>query len=204
MGVPDREIFEKAYTRIAPWDIDGPQSVFVAAAPLVVGSVLDAGCGTGENALFFASRGQRVTGVDYLSEPIARAKRKAAERGLAATFLVLNALDLGELPEQFDSAIDSGLFHVFADDDRARYVAALTSVVRPGGKLFLCCFSDAEPGETGPRRITKAELAAAFAPGWTVCSIEPARFQARPDFTEMEFSPGGPHAWFAIFQRQAD
>src|SRR6516225_2777834 len=52
------------------------------AADKVVGSVLDAGCGTGEHALFFAARGHVVTGFDFLEEPIAAARRKAVERSL--------------------------------------------------------------------------------------------------------------------------
>lgn len=113
----------------------------------ITGKILDASCGTGENALYFASRGQRVTAIDFLEEPITRAKRKATERGLTATFLVMDALALKELPEEFDSLIDSGLFHVFNDEDRRRYVEGLASVLKPGGRLFLLCFSDEEPGE---------------------------------------------------------
>jgi len=118
-------------------------------ADRIAGSALDAGCGTGENALFFASRGQKVLGIDFLADPITIAKRKAADRGLTATFLVMDALALKELPEVFDSAIDSGLFHVFSDDDRRQYVEGLASVLKPGGRLFLLCFSDAGTGRPG-------------------------------------------------------
>jgi 2-polyprenyl-3-methyl-5-hydroxy-6-metoxy-1,4-benzoquinol methylase len=63
--------------------------------------------------LFFASRGRQVKGIDFLEEPITRARRKATEPGLSATFLVKDALALKDLPEAFESVIDSGLFHVF-------------------------------------------------------------------------------------------
>src|SRR5262245_60382397 len=118
MTIPDRSTFADLYAGKAPWDIGKPQPNFVAVADQISGSVLDAGCGTGDNALFFAGRGQKVTGIDFLSEPIARAKQKAADRNLKATFLVMDALELQHLPEQFDSVIDSGLFHVFSDEDR--------------------------------------------------------------------------------------
>lgn len=155
------------------------------------GSVLDVGCGTGENALFFAGRGQKVTGIDFLAEPIQRAKTKAAERGLTATFLVMDALALKELPEVFDSAIDSGLFHVFSDEDRRRYIKGLASVLKPGGRLFLLCFSDAEPGEQGPRRVSRKEIEDAFAEGWVVEDIEPTRFEVRPDPNDISFTRVG-------------
>lgn len=78
--VPNQETFVEAYAGDAPWDIGRPQDAFVAVADRVVSPVLDAGCGTGDIALFFAARGHRVTGIDYLEEPIRRTAAKAAER----------------------------------------------------------------------------------------------------------------------------
>lgn len=199
--LPNRETFESIYTGEPPWEIGKPQPAFVEVADRVKGSVLDAGCGTGENALFFAGRGHKVTGIDFLSNPIEKAKRKAAERGLRATFLVFDALALKDLPEVFDSAIDSGLFHVFSDEDRARYVAGLASVLKPGGRLYLLCFSDEEPGTQGPRRVTQREIRAAFSDGWDVEEIRPSRFEARTDLEAISFSEGGPRAWFSEIRR---
>jgi cyclopropane fatty-acyl-phospholipid synthase-like methyltransferase len=200
-ALPDRNTFVSAYAGQAPWDIGRPQQAFLDVADRITGSILDPGCGTGENALFFASRGHKVMGLDFLEEPIRRAKQKAAERGLSATFLVMDALALKDLPEVFDSVIDSGLFHVFSDEDRRRYVEGLTSVVKPGGRLFLLCFSDEEPGTQGPRRVSKQELHDAFAHGWVIESIEPSRYEIRPDFKEVSFSEGGAKAWFAVMRR---
>src|SRR6516225_5375413 len=156
--VPKRADFEDAYAGQAPWDIGRPQKAFLDVADRITGPILDAGCGTGDNALFFASRGHKVTGIDFLEEPIQRAKRKAAERGLSATFLVMDALALKDLSEVFDSVIDSGLFHVFSDGNRRRYVEGLVSVLKPGGRLFLLCFSDEERGTQVGRRGLWQEL----------------------------------------------
>src|SRR5262245_61603570 len=196
-ALPNRETFENLYAGKAPWDIGKPQPAFVKAAGSITGSILDAGCGTGDIALYFAERGHKVTGIDFLPGPIERAKKKAGERGIAANFLVLDALRLDSLHEQFDSVIDCGLFHVFSDEDRQRYVAGLAGVTRPGGRLFLLCFSDQEAGEQGPRRISEKELRAAFAAGWEVESIEPVRIEVRSDLEGFSFTPGGPKAWFA-------
>ncbi len=200
--VPDRATFVKAYAGKAPWDIGKPQAPFVTVADRVTSPVLDAGCGTGDTALYFAARGYRVTGFDFLEEPIRRARVKAAERGLAVEFLVKDALTLGDWGERFASVIDSGLFHVFSDDDRRRYVQGLAHVVEPGGRLFLLCFSDEEPGTEGPRRVSRQELYDAFADGWEVESIQPARIEVKPEFTEITFSAGGPKAWFAVVRRK--
>jgi SAM-dependent methyltransferase len=199
--LPNRATFESIYAGKAPWDIGKPQKPFVAAADRVRSPLLDAGCGTGDAALFFAAQGHQVTGIDFLEEPIRRARRKAAERGLSVEFLVKDALTLSEWSERFTSVIDSGLFHVFSDDDRRRYVQGLGRVIEPGGRLFLMCFSDAEPGSEGPRRVSRQEVYDAFAGGWDVESIEPVQIDVNPEFTAMTFSQGGPRAWFAVIRR---
>jgi len=201
--LPTRETFESMYTGKAPWDIGRPQKIFVEVADQVQGSILDAGCGTGENALFFAGKGHPVVGIDFLELPIQAAKQKAKERGLDAEFLKMDALTLTTFDRKFDSVIDSGLFHVFSDADRLQYVAGLAHVTRPGGKIYIACFSDEEPGTQGPRRISQAELRQAFSTGWTIESIRPIRFETRPDFKEMTFSEGGPKSWFLIARKTA-
>jgi cyclopropane fatty-acyl-phospholipid synthase-like methyltransferase len=197
----DQATFEDLYAGPAPWDIGKPQWRFAAVADRVTGPVLDAGCGTGEHALFFAARGLRVTGIDFVEEPLRRARAKAAERGLAVEFLLNDATALGGWGERFASVIDCGLFHCFSEDDRRRYVRGLAHVVEPGGRLFLMCFSDAEPGNEGPRRVSRQELYDAFADGWEVESVLPVQIEVNPEFTEVVFSQGGPKAWFAVVRR---
>src|SRR5215471_451482 len=198
----DRAAFENFYAGPAPWDIGKPQPAFTAVADQVTPPILDAGCGTGEHALFFAARGHHVTGIDFLEEALRRARAKAAERGLAVEFLVKDATALHDWGERFASVIDSGLFHCFSDDDRRRYVRGLARVVEPGGRVFLLCFSDEEPGAEGPRRVSRQELYDAFADGWEVESVQPTRVEVNPEFTEVKFSQGGPKAWFAVVRRQ--
>jgi cyclopropane fatty-acyl-phospholipid synthase-like methyltransferase len=200
-NIPGKDRFQQAYEGTAPWEIGKPQPVFVDAAEQITGSILDAGCGTGENSLFFAQRGHQTTGIDFLEHPIAEAKGKAQERGLPATFIVMDALHLVDIPEVFDSVIDCGLFHVFSDEDRARYVGGLTSVVKPGGRLFLLCFSDQEPPGDGPRRVSQDEIHAAFSEGWEVESVQQARFETRPDLKDIQFTEGGPFAWFCVIRK---
>src|SRR4051794_34427082 len=199
--VPDRSTFEALYAGQAPWDIGKPQKPFLDVADRITGSVLDAGCGTGDTALFFAGRGCQVTGIDFIEEAVNRARRKAAERGLPLTFLAQDALTLKDWSERFDNVIDSGLFHVFSDEDRRRYVEGLATVLKPGGRLFLMCFSDEEPGTQGPRRVSKEDLHAAFAERWSIESIEPVQVEVRPDLKDMTFGEGGPKAWFLVAKK---
>ena len=180
-----------------PWDIGRPQPVFVALEleGRVRGPVIDVGCGTGENSLYLASRGHEVHGVDLVPRAIEQAREKARSRGIAATFEVGDVLSLETLGRTFQTAIDCGVFHVFDDADRARYVASLSRAVRPGGQVHILVFSDSEPTDWGgPRRIRREELEQAFANGWTVRTIEPARFHA------LHLGEGG-HAWRATIER---
>lgn len=189
-----------------PWDIGRPQPAFARLADrgLLSGRLLDPGCGTGENVLLAAARGAEATGVDISPQAIARARNKAAERGLTARFEVADALRLGQLGLTFDVLIDSGVFHIFDDADRARYVASLAAVLPPGGRCYLMCFSDRQPGTVGPRRVRQDELRAAFSDGWEVTSIEADTFEVNPG---IEFSPGTPgaaaQAWLASLIRRA-
>jgi cyclopropane fatty-acyl-phospholipid synthase-like methyltransferase len=198
----DRATFENFYAGPTPWDIGKPREQFTAIADRVSSPVLDAGCGTGEHALFFAGHGHQVVGIDFVDEAIRRARRKASEMGLAVEFLVKDATMLGDWGRRFATVMDCGLFHIFSDDDRRRYVDGLAQVLEPGGLLFLMTFSDEEPGSEGPRRVSRRDLYAAFADGWEVEAIEPCQIEVNPEFTEVNFSPGGPKAWFAIVRRQ--
>ncbi len=182
----------------APWDIGRPQPALarLADSGVLCGRVLDAGCGTGEQALLAAAHGAQVVGVDISPRAIGQARAKAAGRGLPARFEVADALNLAALAVTFDTIIDSGLFHVFDDEDRARYVASLASVLRPGGTCFLMCFSDRQPGDWGPRRVRQDELRTAFGDGWNIASITADTFAINPGIG----TPAA-QAWLATIRR---
>jgi SAM-dependent methyltransferase len=181
----------------APWDTGRPQPAIVrlAGEGAFEGAVLDAGCGTGENALHVASLGLQVLGVDVAEAALSIAREKAAHRGIAADFVVADALRLDRLARVFDTLLDSGLFHTFDSDERRGYVASLASVTRRGGRLYVLCFSDVGP-DSGPHPVSQDELRAAFEPagGWSVASIS-------PDRSETRFAPQGVPAWLATIER---
>ena len=181
----------------APWDIGRPQPVVVrlAAAGAFSGTILDAGCGTGENTLYIASLGLRVLGVDVAETALALAREKARERGIDAEFAAADALELGRLGRSFDAIVDVGLFHTFDAGERRRYVESLASVATPGGVLYVLCFSDQGP-DAGPHPVSEAELRAAFdaSRGWQLLSIDPERVETR-------FHDSGAPAWLSVVRR---
>jgi SAM-dependent methyltransferase len=187
-----RGSFEEAYLSLPPWDIGRPQGEIIRLAEEgeIPGTVLDAGCGTGENALFLAGRGHEVTGIDAAGTAIRKAKEKSRERRVSTVFLEWDALEISRLGNRFDTVIDCGLFHVFSDEERPLYVEGLRSVLVPGGIFRMLCFSEMEPGDWGPRRVTQQEIREAFGRGWKVASIREARF-------ETNLGPEGCRAWLS-------
>lgn len=190
--------FETSYLEgSAPWDIGHaqPEVVKLAEAGRITGRVIDLGCGTGENALYLASLGLDVVGVDGSPEAMRLARGKATERGVSIRFDIADVLDLGDHHESFDTATDSGVFHVFDDDDRPRYERSVRGALRPGGHLFLLCFSERQPGDWGPRRVTQRELHQTFVDGWHVDTIDTAHFA-----TNLDDAPQV-EAWLATITR---
>ena len=186
----------------APWDIGQPQLAVVRLASEggFAGAVLDAGCGTGENALHVAylrsTAGLSVLGVDVAETALAIARQKAKDRGIEVEFAVADAFQLERLGRTFETVLDCGLFHTFDGDERTQYVASLASVTEHDGTLYVLCFSDDVP-DTGPHPIRQEELRAAFNPdnGWNVAAIKPDRIHTR-----FHGDDGAP-AWFATIKR---
>jgi SAM-dependent methyltransferase len=182
----------------APWDVGRPQPAILrlAGEGAFAGAVLDAGCGTGENALHVASLGLHVLGVDVAETALSIARKKAVGRGIDADFVVADALHLDHLGRVFETVLDCGLFHTFDSDERRDYVASLVSVMSRGGHLYVLCFSDVGPDTCGPHPIGQEELGAAFkrSGGWNVASVSPDRIQTR-------FDAQGAPAWLAKIER---
>ena len=199
MTTPAAE-WDSAYQDSPPtWDIGRPQPAFARLADggLLSGRVLDAGCGTGEHALLAAAHGAAARGVDLSGVAIEKARAKAAERGVAARFEVADALHPERLGETFDTVLDSGLFHVFDDAGRARYVTSLAAVLEPGGTYYMMCFSDRQPGVWGPRRVRREEIEHAFADDWEIVSVSPDAFSINPIMGTTTAQ-----AWMAVIRRR--
>lgn len=192
-----RETFDEIYRGgAAPWEVGRPQPEVAALAEggFFTGRVLDIGCGTGENALMLAARGLTVLRIDQIEPVIQEARDKAAARKLSVQFKVHDALNLTALGETFDTVLDSAVFHGFSDSERPRYAAGVASVLRPGGRMAMICFSEVETREGGPRRVTQQEIRDTFAHEWAIDEIRPIRYAAH-------IFPDGARCWLTLMRR---
>lgn len=124
-----------------PWDI-GEAQPFVkqlVAHGVIRGEVLDPGTGPGHNAIYLASQGYSVTGIDGSASAIERAKANARAAGVSADFQVGDATTLDGFDAAFDTVVDSAFFHALAPDEGAqgRYLESLHRATRPAARLYM-------------------------------------------------------------------
>jgi SAM-dependent methyltransferase len=202
----DQDHFQEAYAEGAtpPWDIGRPQPALVDAERRgwVRGAVLDAGCGTGEHALFFAAAGHDVVGVDVARAAIARATAKVAARNHSnpPRFVVADILTETQAfgDRTYDTVVDMGFFHTLDDDERTIWRSLLARLLAPGGGYVMVCFSELVPGSYGPRRISEADIRETFAAseGFAVTDLERTELRTHRDRSEAAVQ-----AWLTRIER---
>ncbi|WP_405161421.1 class I SAM-dependent methyltransferase [Nocardia sp. NBC_01499] len=175
-----------------PWEIDRPQPLLVEfeQAGRITGDVLDIGCGPGDTTIYLAGLGYHVTGLDFAPTAIEKARARAAERDVTASFAVADATVLTGYDGRFDTVVSSALAHCLDPEQRKAHVAALRRVMRPGARLIQFCFSQSDYSEKyAPYSISEDELRATFqAPDWNLTELRLGKLTAikpSPEFKEV-------------------
>ncbi|RZQ61869.1 class I SAM-dependent methyltransferase [Amycolatopsis suaedae] len=177
-GKPPVDGSEAAFEKV-PWDIGEPQPVVVALADAgdVRGDVLDVGCGQGDNSIFLATRGFHVTGVDGSTTALEIARQRAARQGARVDFVQADATTLDGIEPQFDTVLDSALYHCLEGDQRSAYSAALHRVTRPGARLHLLCFADVGNEALAiPMAVSQDDLRQHLGRHWDIHEIRAADY----------------------------
>jgi SAM-dependent methyltransferase len=125
-----------------PWD-GGPRAELVnlvESGRIQPCRAIDLGCGTGSNAIYLAQRGFDVTGVDFASAAIAKARHRAADAGAGASFAVADLTKLQGVSGPFDFLVDYGTFDDLTPVGRDLYLKSLLALSHAGSHFLLWCF----------------------------------------------------------------
>jgi SAM-dependent methyltransferase len=171
------QLIEGAGITRVPWDIEAEQPAVVDFHKLgrFRGEILDVGCGLGDNAIYLARLGHKVTAIDAASAAIEQARVRAA--GLDIEWAVTDATDLSEYTGRFDTVLDSALYHTLDAVNRKLYVAAIHRATAPGARLNLLSFAAVPGGMPEPLAVAEQTLRDDLAEaGWKITSLGQTRF----------------------------
>lgn len=177
------QLYQEKPVETMPWfnpDLDADLERALTKLNLHAGTVLDLGTGPGTQAMRLAERGFQVTGSDLSEAAIQKAEGIAKEKGLDIAWKQDDILN-SKLDQKFDFALDRGCFHVLPPERRQDYVRVVEGLVKPGGYLFLKCFSHLQLGETGPHRFTPEQIREIFGNSFNVRSVEETVYQGTLD-----------------------
>ena len=194
-----RDEMERIYTEMSladiPWNIESPPGQLVdlvASGQVQPCRTIDVGCGAGNQAIYLASRGFDVTGVDVAAAAIALARDNARSKGVKCEFVVADLLDgPGDFTETFEFAHEWSVLHHIYPETRARHVDTVRRMLTHGGKYFSACFSDKDPSFNGDGNIRRtpigtvlyfssvAELRELFEPHFHVLTMETAEVEGK-------------------------
>lgn len=158
-------------------------------ADMPVGTALDAGCGTGANAVWLARQGWEVTAVDLSPTAVEQAERVAAEQAPDAadriTWVVAD-LTAWEPPGQYDLVVS---LYVHPGVPVDEFVARLAHAVAPGGTLFVAGHdhADSHSAAHAPAKASigaEAVVSALSEDVWDVDVAETRTLQVRHAATE--------------------
>jgi SAM-dependent methyltransferase len=169
-----------------PWDtgvVPQELSTLVEGADaLPAGRALDIGCGTGTQSVYLAQNGWRVTAIDAVDRPLARARARADASRVEVDWIRADVTELGSLGIEpgLSLAFDRGCFHGLNDRERAAYAAEVTALAAPGATLLMMAFAPSRvPG--APSGVEDGELAGRFG-AWTLSATQ----------ADSEGEPAGP------------
>ncbi|MBZ0205327.1 MAG: class I SAM-dependent methyltransferase [Flavobacteriales bacterium] len=198
--MPQRDWNESYSSGEVPWDTGKPDALLVDTVrngTVTPGRVLEVGCGTGTNAIWLASQGFTVLGIDVAPLAIEKARKKATAVGVDCRFEVMDLLkDHGIPGGPYDFVFDRGCFHIFdSAEERTRFAQRVEAQLKPGGQwLSLIGSTEGPERESGPPRRSARDVTNAVEPAMEILELHSAVFHAD--------IPEAAAAWFCLSRKR--
>lgn len=189
------KIYQKVPLDKIPWNIETPPNVLielVKSGKIRPCKTIDLGCGAGNYAIYLASQGFDITGVDSSPTAIKIANENAQNRGVKCSFIVADLLgDLHEINETFDFGYDWEFLHQIFPEDREKYVKNVYNILKPGAQYLSVCLSekDQQFGGIGKFRETvlgttlyfssESEIRDLFSPYFAIQELKTIEIEAK-------------------------
>jgi cyclopropane fatty-acyl-phospholipid synthase-like methyltransferase len=144
----DKEIFEKIYEKGAVWTESEPPKELVdliESGKIKPCRVLDVGCGEGFYAIYLASKGFDVVGIDISENAIKLAKENAVKHNVEIKFMPMDVADLDKINNKFDFIFEWAILHHIMPEQRQKYVENIKMVLNKEVKYLSTCFNDQNP-----------------------------------------------------------
>jgi SAM-dependent methyltransferase len=194
------EYWDSAYRHKAPapWDIGRPADELqkvVAGGKVGRCRVVDMCCGSGTDAIYLASQGFDVTGIDVSPTALSQAQQKAHDANVSVHWVLADTLAPPDL-KPFDFLYDRACYHVVRKQNLAAYIETLRRFSHPGTYFLLLAArsDDLVPG--GNWGVTEDELRSDFHPLFDIEWL-------REISLEINRQEIGPPAWSVFLKRKA-
>lgn len=180
------------------WDVGRPCSHLVEAVEdetFRPGRAIVLGCGTGTNAIYLASKGFDVTGVDVAPTALIIAAEKADKVGVQVEWMLADVVAMPKL-EEFDLVFDRGCYHHIQKYDSARYVETLRRLSHRSTRTLILAGSPADGGRGGPPRVKEQTIRNDFSALFNFEWVRVVRFDTR------DANAQGDSAWLIHLRRK--
>jgi SAM-dependent methyltransferase len=156
---------------------------------------VDLGCGSGTDAIFLASQGFEVTGIDISPTALGQAEEKARNAGVSVRWVLADVTSPPRVGP-FDFIYDRGCYHNVRDQNLEAYLDTLHRFSHEGTKVLLLSARREAQASAASSGVTEEELRFDFSSGFELESL-------RQIMLESNESVGKAPGWCALLKRSA-
>jgi len=193
------QIYDSAPLDKIPWNIEQPPKQLIElidSSKIAPCHAIDLSCGTGNYAIWLATKGFQVTGIDFSNKAIELARSRAEHENVNCKFISGDLTDTDfKAYNKYEFAYDWEVLHHIFPDDRDKYIQNVVKILQEGATYFSVCFSEEDPdfGGVGKYRKTPLDTMLYFSSAEEIEQILEAHFEIKELTTGEIAGKYGPH-----------